>query len=415
MTGGREYQSMSRFPVAVAAPFGLVILVAVAWAADPGPAVTSQWRGPNRDGTFPQAALATDWTSHPPRQVWKANVGIGFTGVAVAGGLACTAGNRDETDTWYAFDAATGAVKWTYAYPCELADLRHEGGPYATPAVEDGRLYAFSKTGVAFCLDAGTGKAMWKTDVVEVTGTERPRYGYSSSPLIHGRLLILNVGPAGVAFDKATGRLVWRSSGSHRPGHASPMLVPGERGRKLLILAESQLSLVDPATGRVLTAQTLPAGDRPYKIADPLLVGEGIFITASYDNFCALFEIGSGGIRKVWENTNLISKVLNPVLIGDHVIGGYKERSFRCISAATGELKWEERFAGNPILVGRQCLILTTEGELVLADVSPTAYKELARQKVIGGKCWTPPTFAGGRLYCRNATGDVVCVDPAGT
>ena len=73
------------------------------------------------------------------------------------------------------------------------------------------------------------------------------------------------------------------------------------------------------------------------------------------------------------------------------------------------------RFAGNPILVGRTCLILTTKGELVLADVSPKAYKELARRPIIGGKCWTPPTFAGGRLYCRNAAGDVVCVDLTGT
>ena len=402
---------MSRLRVAVAVLFGLAMLAGVARAAAPGPAEGSQWRGPNRDGTFPEAALATDWTTHPPRQAWKANVGIGFTAIAVANGLAYTAGNRDETDTWYAFDAATGTVKWEYAYSCELADLRHEGGPYATPAVEGDRLYGFSKTGVAFCLDAATGKVVWKTDAVKVTGTTRPRYGYSSSPLIHGRLLILNVGPAGVAFDKATGHVVWKSSGSRKPGHASPMLVPGARGQRLLMLAENQLALVDPATGRVLTAQTLPAGGLAYKIADPLLVGEGVFVTASYDNFCALFEIGSGGIRKVWENLNLVSKVLNPVLIGDHVIGGHRERSFRCISAATGELKWDERFAGNPILVGRTCLILTTRGELVLADVSPKAYKELARRPIIGGKCWTPPTFADGRLYCRNAAGDVVCVD----
>lgn len=373
-----------------------------------------QWRGPRRNGISPEKGLSKDWKKQPPRQLWKANVGIGFSSIAVSKGLAFATGNRDSTDTVYAFDAKTGKVRWKHSYACKLGALRHEGGPFATPTVDGNRVYTLSKAGHLFCFDAGTGRVVWQTDVAKATGTRAPNYGFAGSPLAHGGLLILNVGPAGAAVDKATGKVVWKSAGSARAGHASPLHFTAAGRRAVAILAKRQFVGLEPASGRVLWSHALSGPGLIYKITDPVFLGDRVFITASYGNLCAMFRITDAGPQQVWQTTRLVSKFLNPVVVDGHIVGGHRERDFRCIDPATGEVKWKQRFTGNVVVAGGACLILTVRGELILAEVTGEAYRELGRARVLNGKCWTPPALSAGRVYCRNAQGDVVCVDVSG-
>jgi len=389
-----------------------ILATAVCAAAGTATPDWPQWRGPSRNSVSAETGLAKDWEKQPPKQLWKATVGIGFSSFAVSRGLAFVAGNREGADRLYAFDAATGEEKWKHAYPCKLASVRHEGGPYATPTIEGSRLYQLSKLGQLFCLEADTGKVVWEATLADVTGTRPSNYGYSGSPLVAGDLLILNVGPAGAAFEKTTGKLAWKSTGQMKPGHASPVAytIGGQSG--VAILAEHQISGIDPANGKVLWQHKLPKGGwLNYKIADPLFTGDRFFITASYGDLCALFQLRDGRVSQVWKKNGLFSKFLNPVLVNGHVVCGHRERALRCIELATGEVKWEERFAGSIVLVEGLGLILTTKGDLVLADIGPKGYKELARATALSGKCWTPPVLAGGRAYCRNARGDAVCIE----
>ena len=374
-----------------------------------------QWRGPRRDGTSPAKGLFTDWKRHPPKVLWRASVGTGFSSIAVSGGLAFTMGNRAATDTVYAFDAETGRVRWKHSYRCDLAPLRHEGGPFATPTVDGGRVYTLSKLGHLFCFEAAAGRVVWQVDLVKATGTQRSNYGFAGSPLVSGKLLILNAGPAGAALDKATGRVVWKSTGDIKPGHASPLPIAIGRRSGVLIMAKTQMVIVEPAGGRVLLKRPITGEGRLiYKIADPLLIGEKIFITATYGYVSTLLGVADGKVSEVWRNKNLTSKFLSPVLVDGHIVGGHLERTFRCLDPATGEVKWEQRFAGSVIVAGGACLILKTTGELVLADVTGKAYKELGRTQALKGKCWTAPALSGGRVYCRNARGDLVCLDISG-
>jgi len=374
-----------------------------------------QWRGGRRDGTSTSKGLARDWKQRPPRVLWKAQVGTGFSSIAVSGGVALTMGNNEGKDTVYAFDAKTGKVKWKHSYPCELAPLRHEGGPFATPTVDGGRVYTLSKKGHVFCFELATGRVMWKRDLVEATGTLRNNYGFAGSPLIWGKLVILNAGSAGAALDKDTGKLAWKSDPGVKPGHASPVLFAMGKGKEpgVLILAKTLMSIVDPATGRVLLQRGIKGeGRRIYKIADPLVIGDKIFITATYGYICTLLRVADGKAGEVWRNKNLTSKIFSPVLVDGHIVGGHLEKTFRCVDPAGGEVKWENKdFSGNVIRVGRDCLILTTTGELILADVTPKAFRPLARTQALRGKCWTMPALSGTRLYCRNADGQLVCLD----
>ena len=374
-----------------------------------------QWRGPRRDATSAVKGLSVDWKRRPPKVLWRARVGTGFASIAVSGGLAFTLGNRAGSDTVFAFDAATGKVKWKHSYRCDLAPLRHEGGPFATPTVDGARVYTLSKLGHLFCFDAATGRVLWQRDVVKATGSLRANYGFAGSPLVLGKLLILNAGPAGAALAKDTGKVVWKSTGDVKPGHASPMPVKLGRQSGVLILAKTQLVIVDPANGRILRQRPITGQGRLiYKIADPLLVGDRIFITATYGYVCALLSTGDGKVSEVWRNENLTSKVYSPVLVDGHIVGAHLEKSLRCLDPVSGKLKWSQRFAGSVIVLDGACLILTSDGDLVLADVTGKGYKELARTRALKGKCWTAPALAGGRAYCRNADGDLVCVDIGG-
>jgi outer membrane protein assembly factor BamB len=116
------------------------------------------WRGPERNGRSAEKGLAWDSGTNGLPVLWRAEVGKGFSGFAVADGRAVTMGNTDGTDTVWCFDAASGAVLWKHRYPCELQPLSYEGGPGSTPAIAAGRVYTFSKSGDLFCLDAATGR-----------------------------------------------------------------------------------------------------------------------------------------------------------------------------------------------------------------------------------------------------------------
>ena len=233
--------------------------------------------------------------------------------------------------------------------------------------------------------------------------------GIGSHGSIPGRNLYRKRQPKGRNGDRhaeASGR---RSDG--KPGHASPLPFGLGPQRGVAILTEEHLVGVDAASGRVLWRQELPRSGLSYKITDPLFLGNRVFLTASYGGLCALFRITGGSVRGVWKTRSLVSKVLNPVLVDGCIVGSHHEKSFRCIDPAGGEIRWERPFAGSVIVTDGPCLILTTTGELILAKVTAKSFQELARKRVLEGKCWTPPSLSAARLYCRNAAGDLVCVD----
>jgi len=372
-----------------------------------------QWRGPKRNGTSTETGLLREWRRVKPKVLWRANVGIGFSSFAVSNGLVYTLGNRSNTDTVYALSAKTGKPVWKYSYPCPIGAVRHEGGPYATPTVDGDKVYTFSKQGKLICFTAATGKIAWQADVAKLSGAKPPNYGFSSSPLMVGGLLIVNAGSNGLALHKGSGRLAWKSTGTGRAGHASPVLFRGGGQRCVVILAEGQLSGVSPVDGRVFWMTALPKGTLSYKICDPVPLGGKLFISSSYKSVCSMYQVTYDSIRELWKSRNLLTKMLNPVVSSGYIYSSHRESMFRCIDPANGHIKWEKELAGNPILVDDKCVILTVGGELILAKLSPSAFTEFGRFPVLDGKCWTPPALAGGKLYCRNAMGSVACVDIA--
>ena len=205
------------------------------------------FRGANHNGNSSEST----WNSRlggAPKVAWRASVGEGYSSVAVAGGKVFTVGNSNGTDTVWGLDAATGRMGWRYSYRCDAGDY---GGPRATPAVDGDRVYTFSRDGRAFCINANTGKLVWQANVAGIAKAEMPNWGFAGSPLVEGANVYYNAGDSGVALDKMTGKVFWRSGGG-KGGYSTP--VPFTQGgtRGIALFTSYGVAAVTASQGKVL-------------------------------------------------------------------------------------------------------------------------------------------------------------------
>jgi outer membrane protein assembly factor BamB len=372
-----------------------------------------RWRGPDLTGISRERIT---WSSAEPTTLWKAEVGIGFSAVSIADGRAFTIGNKDATDTVYCFDAVTGKELWKYSYPCPLDAKYYEGGPGSTPTVDGAKVYTLSKRGQIFCLDAATGKKDWEKNLMEELGVKKPEWGFAGSPLVKGKLLLLNLGEAGTALDKTTGKVKW-TSGKDASGYATP--VPYVASGEACIALFSGKALVGVRVQDGKEQWRYPWVERwSINAAEPILVDGNKWFISTFGKGCALLEMqGLAEPKVLWENKNMGNHFngclyLDGCFFGHHGNTDQPEKELRCLDAKTGAIRWQQKGFGLGSLTAakNKLLILSDRGELTLAAANPGKFERLAQAQVLGGKCWTVPVLANGRVYLRNAQGTVVCL-----
>lgn len=378
-----------------------------------------QWRGPQRNGISEEKDWKAEWGSRPPRPLWKAQVGLGFSSFTVAGGRVFTTGHADGADTVFCLDAEKGAQVWKHSYPADLGDKYYEGGTSATPVVDGAMVYHLSRWGDTFCFDAASGKILWSKNVQKETGIRIPDWGFSGSPLVHGDLLVLNVGGAGLALDKTTGNILWKSDDDNA-GYSTP--VPFRRGDDAFALIGS---------GKSYLAVNLKTGTKAWEFpwptrygvnaADPIISGDRVFISSGYNKGCALLKLEGGTPVEVWQNKELKNQLGSSVLVDGYLYGFDGDNTvsrapLRCLELATGAMEWEDVTIGPGALMAAdgKLIVLTGKGELIIARANPRKFDVISRAQVITGKCWSAPVLANGRIYVRNSTGEVVCLDVRG-
>lgn len=373
-----------------------------------------RWRGPDLNGISQETGWQAKWPDDGPKRLWKASVGTGFSSITVNRGHAYTMGNDRDIDTIYCFDAATGLPIWTRTYPCELDPKYFEGGPTATPTADGDRVYTLSRKGDLLCVEAAQGQVVWSKNVTKDFGCEIPTWGFSSSALVEGDMVILDAGSAGLALDKKTGNVIW-SSGKGVSGYSTP--VPFDNGgqRALAILGSQALVAVSPADGKLLWSFPWKT-QYDVNAADPIISGGKAFVTSGYDHGCALLNIAGGKPAVIWQNKSLRDRFNNAVLWKGYLYSADEGGQLKCVAWDTGDIKWADKsFGQGSLLIADGKIIgLSEKGELMVADASPEGFKPISRVQVLGGKCWTTPVLSNGRIYCRNAKGDVVCVDVSG-
>lgn len=391
------------------AAFSLVLVSHPVLAAD-----WPCWRGPAGDGISRESIDAASWPAEGPAIAWRAAVGIGFSSVVVQDDLLYTTGHDDGVDVVHCLSVADGESRWTFEYEAALDDRFFEGGPTATPTIDGDLVYVLSRAGELFCFDRASGEVRWSRQVAETAGVRAPGWGFAGSPVVHRDLLVLNLGEAGAAVHKQTGEIAW-SSGDREAGYATPALVSrGDRTVALIAGGKFQLA-VDADTGEELWRERWLT-NYGCNAATPIAWGDQVFVSSGYNRGCALFQWTDGEPTVVWKHKEMQNQLNTCLLIDGKLYGFHGNEGdaaqLRCLDWATGEVLWsfDGLGCGSLSAAGSDLIVLSETGELVVGPASPDGFEPIARAGVLEGKCWTVPVLSGGRIFCRNAAGDLVCV-----
>lgn len=367
-----------------------------------------QFQGPTRDGVLDGPALAADWSAHPPKLLWKREVGPAWAGFAIAGGRAYTQEQRGENETVTAYDLATGEPQWAYGEAARYSTTIGGVGPRSTPTLAAGRLYAVGGTGVLRCLDPERGTLLWKRDLIADHSAKPPDWGTSNSPLVLDGTVIVNVhGRAALAaYDAATGDLRW-TAGSGPASYSSPTVLSLAGERQILSFNGMSVSGHDLASGEELWSFPWPS-EQP-NVAIPVALDEHrLFASSGYGVGGKLLEIthvagGRWNARLIWETPRLKAKFAN-VIAYRGALFGLDDGVLVSLDPATGERHWKAgRYGhGQMLRIGERLLLLAEDGRVIVLDPDPSEHRELASFQALEGKTWNPPAIAGSILLVRN-------------
>jgi outer membrane protein assembly factor BamB len=395
-----------------------------------------RWRGPNGDGISQETDWDPEALAGAPKILWNVNIGGGYSNVVIKDNRLYTMGIAEREGVVYCLDAETGEEIWRYAYGAEFE-------MQSTPTIDGKYVYALSTKGILMCLKAKNGKPRWKKDLVSEYNVTKPFYGFAGSPVIEGDLVFLTANTSGFALDKNTGEKVWGSEKPPEnlripfctgPHYATPVHYDYKGKRYIIVTSYKGVYSVDVETGKHLWVYGWET-PRSSQIADPLIFHNKVFI-AQYgrEHGCVLLDIGGGDPKVIWENFNMHSEISSPVMIDGYIYGidggpDYGFDSLLCLDADTGDVMWEENLIQEGKLrelksvslmaADGKLIILCDNGALHIAEANPSSYREISGCTLPGVKpgkkefkqYWTPPVLCGGRIYCRNNFGNLVCID----
>ncbi len=402
----------------------VLLLVQCALINDADGADWEQWRGPSANGVSSETGLWPEALHRQSAILWRGGVGRGHSATTVRGERLYTMGEQQTMvkgqatfqEVVYCIDANTGSQVWHYAYPSERVDYP---GPGSTPVLDGPDLFVVSRAGVVLCFEAESGRVRWRKNLVAENLARAPNWGFCTSPVIAGEVVLLNAGRSGLALSKRTGKVVWASQ-PQAGNQASPVVFDFAGQQLAAISARGILYVVDVASGEVQWTH------RWETYTDPTILGTRMWLSGRAGR--ALLEFASGEPEVVW------TKRLAGGFQGDVVLAGYAyglsaragREVLQCAEVASGEVKWTADLGarqGSLSAADGKLIILDGDGDLTIAKASPDGYQPISTIKMLQlrryesypetdpNACWTSPVFANGKIYARSTWGDLACID----
>lgn len=389
------------------------------------PALASDWPqflGPTRNGTYPDHDLVDAFPPNGPKILWTKDIGQGFSGPVVSGGKLVLFHRLGDKETVECLDATTGKRSWTSDYPTHYQDdFGFDEGPRATPTIVDGKIYTFGAEGMLNCWDLATGKNLWRVDTKDQFTAAKGFFGLACSPLVEGDAVIVNIGGgkgAGVvAFDKTSGKPIWKAT-DDEASYSSPVAATFDGKRYVLVFNRDGLVALDPKNGNVFFHFHWRSRTREsVNAATPLVIGDDVFLSASYGTGAALLRFKESGPEPIWSGDDILSNHYATSVYHGGFLFGYDGRQemtprLRCVELKTGKVRWsqDDFGAGTLMLAGDRLLILTEKGELILAPASPNGFTPISRAQILPFNSRAYPALANGLYYARSKD-KLVCAD----
>lgn len=416
-----------------------------------------QWLGPQRDGVWRETGILDAFPQGGPNVVWRTKIGGGYSGPAVAKGKVYVTdrhltkgavnpanpfdrGTISGTERVLCLNEADGNELWSHEYPSAYS-ISYAAGPRTTPVINEGKVYTLGAEGNLLCFDADSGVVQWSREFKKDFGIETPLWGFSAHPLVDGNKLICLAGGQGstvVAFDKNTGKEIWRALSAKEPGYCPPMIYTFGGRRELIVWHPESINSLNPETGDVYWSESY-AIRSGLSVPTPRQLNNHLFLTSFY-NGSKMLKITGSGAATIWQSKKVSEKdthalhsiISTPFLEAGNIYGVCSYGELRCLDAASGERRWETLRATTPdgkparwanaflVKQGSRFFIWNEKGDLIIAKLDSDGYHEVSRAHLIKptneaqGRdvVWSHPAFANRKMYARNDE-EIICVSLA--
>jgi outer membrane protein assembly factor BamB len=380
-----------------------------------------QFLGPDRDGQYVGPALNTSWPAGKPEELWRRSVGEGFAGPVVAENRLLLFHRVDNREVLEAMDAVSGAPIWRHHYTTTYRDdFGFDEGPRAVPVVANGTVYTFGAQGDLYAVGLETGETLWHVDTKDRFRFRKGFFGAAGSPLVDDGRVMVNVGGenAGiVAFDAASGDILWTAT-SDEASYSSAVAADFRGMKHAIFFTRTGLVGLNPINGELRFDQRWQSRlGASVNAATPLIIGDLIFVSASYGTGAAVFQVDGARLIRIWSSDDALSNHYATSVHHNGYLYGYHGRqeyrpSLRAVDLRTGSVQWtvDEFQAGSVTLAGDQLVIVKETGELIIAQATPTSFTPIARTKVLPSVVRAYPAIAKGLVYIRNED-TLICLD----
>lgn len=397
-----------------------------------------QWRGPNHDGHVPAGAKVPHTLAAELKPRWRIPVGDGYASPVVAGSGADARvfylDLQDGQEVVHALAAATGQELWHQPLDAMFKDDWGQG-PRCTPVVDGPYVYAQSCRGELKCLSAATGEVLWRRNYVRDLGAVfmgetgpaagATRHGNTGAPIVDGDHLLAQAGglqgASLVCFRKANGDVVWKSQ-NDTAGNAAPVMATLGGVRQIISFTALGLIGVDVRDGALLWR--VPLDTRLGRHVTTPVVVDNVVIVGSYRLGLLGVSVTREGAKfkaeLAWTSKDAATNFASPVAADGYVYSVGPQQNVYCLEARTGQIKWSqtgllrgsgERAFAAFIVMGRNILMLSDGGELILFPADPAKFEVISRTQACGAT-WCSPAYADGALYLRDAK-TLVCLELA--
>ena len=395
----------------------------------------TQWGGPSRNFTAPATALATEWPAAGPKQIWKRELGDGYSAILADGDKLYTMYRTNGDEQVVCLHRNSGKTAWEYSYAAPVTEtsiLQFGEGPHSTPLIVGDRLFAVGVRMMLHCLDKHTGKLLWKHDLQKEFGPDVPGRGYSPSPVAYQSTIIVPVGgmiydsvndPGGenlanapgldgqalVAFDQATGKMRWKNQ-SFAATPSSPAIIKFRGEDQLLAFMGNELVGLNPKNGELIWQYEHPT-QYGFNCSSPAFDGKDrIFMSSAYGTGSAAIRLvrkdGKTVASELWKSRKIRVHFTNTVIDGDYIYGssGMGVPMVFCMNLETGKTLWRKRgFAkANILFTPGHAILLDENGNLALATMSPEGLEVRSQCKMAERYAFAAPTLVDSTLYVRD-------------